>query len=146
MSLVYLCPEREAAIKQNISWEGIDVGIRMLVLRFNQAVGIATTQSCAGHVQLLGSDAQSLPAPTTLNTKKDTYEFRIEGAYIAMFVNETRFFQLLTLAPQCGIRDISIRYFDDGTFWICLEWEPGKNDPAFEITWILLGEKGSGCA
>ena len=124
MSLVYLCPEREATIKQNISWEGIDVGIRMLVLRFNQIAGIATAQSCAGHVQLIDNDT-----------------FQVDDAYIAMFVNENRFIQLLTLAPQCGIKDIKIRYFDDGTFYICLGWEPGKNDPVLKITRILLGEE-----
>lgn len=127
MDLVYLSPEREAAIKRSIPWAEIESRIRGLVWRFNQIEGIATTQSCAGHVKPLGEEV-----------------FQVQGAHIAMFVSEERFLQLLTLAPECGITDVSTRYFDDGTFWVCLGWEPESYEPAYKMTRILLKEEPGG--
>jgi len=124
MGLVYLCSKREASIKQNIPWDKIDARIRGLVWRFNQVPGMATTQSCAGHVKSKGDEV-----------------FQVQEATIALFVNRKRLFQLLTLVPQCGLTDLNIKYFTDGTFWACFSWEPESYEPAYKMTRILLGEE-----
>jgi len=124
MDLVYLSPEREAAIKRNIPWDRIDSRIRSLIWRFNQVSGIATTQSCAGHVKSIGDGA-----------------FRVSEASVALFVTKVRFEELLQLIPGCGITDIDLRYFSDGTFWMCFGWPPESYEPAYKLTRILLGDE-----
>ena len=108
MKLHFLTSEEESAIKRSIPWESIDVKARELVLLANEVKGIATLQSCAGHVK------PGLDIP-----------WKISAAFIAFRVTKKRMEQILYgLCPELGIWDVNIRYFEDGTFWICIEVDP----------------------
>ena len=121
-TIVYLDEDTERAIKARIPWKEIESGIRTLVWRLNQVPGIATYESCEGHVKPKGDDI-----------------FQVSSAHIAMRVTEERLLELLKLAPECGIMDISIRHFGTGWFWVLLGWEPDDYAPAWELTRRLLG-------
>jgi len=116
ISVHYLTREEEESIKANIPWEKIDRGIRELVMRFNKLDGIATLQSCAGHVTPIDNDC-----------------FRVASASICLRVSEERYDEILKLAPMCGIRNVKLRYFTDGTFWIALKWEPSEYGVAYDL-------------
>jgi hypothetical protein len=104
--LNYLTPEEEAAIKANIPWERLDENVRDLVLFANQTSGIATLQSCAGHI------TPALDGELRLS---------IDPANIAFRATKERLRQIVfEIGPVLGI-DVNIRYFDDATFWVCFD-------------------------
>lgn len=120
----YLTKAEEQSIKSDIPWSRIDRRIRELVLRFNKVDGVATVQSCEGHVRPINDQS-----------------FHVSSANVCLKVNQERYKEILDLAPQVGFEDVSLRYFKDGSFWICLEWEPDSYASAFDLTTHLLGEE-----
>lgn len=110
MPLHYLTDEEELAIKRTIPWDSIDSEIRGLIQLANEVEGIATLQSCAGHVHLL-----------------ENSNFSIHSAHVTFRATQKRMMQILfNTAPMQGIMDINLRFFDDGTFWIRIEAEPSE--------------------
>lgn len=123
MKLHYLSPEEEQAIKANIPWESIDQHIEDLVLFANQVTGLATVQSCAGHAH-----------PTS-----DGETIQVDAANLCFRCTEQIAHDVLfSVAFSAGIRDVSVRYFDDGTFWISLEVEPSERGRLFECMRLLV--------
>jgi tRNA(Phe) wybutosine-synthesizing methylase Tyw3 len=109
-ALHYLSPEEERAIKSSVPYEGIEARIRGLVLLANSIPGIATLQSCAGHVRVRGED------------------FIVDATHVVFRANQEMTQEILfNAAPKAGIPDASLRYFDDGTFWIALECDPSES-------------------
>ena len=107
VTLVYMNLQEEANIKRNIPWDDLDPKIMEIVRIANQIKGIATVQSCAGHV------------------KPDGKEFFVENAHLALkFSSDFTPGLLLEIANRVGISDVSFRLFDEG-FWVCIAVEPG---------------------
>jgi len=116
MNLHYLTTEEERAIKANIPWEFVDQRALELVRVANKIEGVATVQSCAGHI-----------SPTDEG-------FYIRSASLAFRLSEARTHQILfNAAPSVGITDIEIRYFEDGTFWLNLIVHPTEHFKFFEL-------------
>lgn len=114
--LHYLSLEEERVIKNNIPWESVDPDVRDLVLLANSVEGIATLQSCAGHVTPSGDG------------------FHIRSAYLTFRATEDRTQNILfVLAPEVGITNVSLRFFDDGNFWISLESDPAEKFRLYEL-------------
>jgi len=113
----YLNAKEERIIKGNIPWEHIDPNIRDLVSFANTINGLATVQSCAGHIKAL-----------------KTGGFNISDAHIA-FKGTERIIRnaLFQAVPKCNIRDVSIRRFDDGSFWICVYVDPAEKSKLYEL-------------
>ena len=110
IELHYLTEEEEQAIKVNIPWTRLDPEIRELVMLFNKIAGIATLQSCAGHINL-----------------GENNSFIIDNAHITFRATLERTERALYIAvPMCNIADVSLRYFEDGTFWISVETDPAQ--------------------
>jgi len=124
VKLHYLTPEEEQAIKSNIPWPSIDRRIRELVKYANTIDGIATVQSCAGHIRI-----------------NERGEFHISSAHIAFYTTYKRLIEILFVAaPQIAFEDVSIRYFRDGTFWVCVECDPAEKSKLYDLFRILKGE------
>ena len=122
-SLHYLTTEEEKSIKANIPWESIDTRALELVRIANKVSGIATIQSCAGHI----------------SPKEEG--FHVREARLALRTNVERTIQILfDAAPRVGITDIEIRYFRDGTFWLDLLTRPTEHFRFFELFEILIAE------
>lgn len=116
MKLHFLTPEEESAIKNSIPWRSVERGIRDLIALANTIPGIATLQSCEGHVFLRDGG------------------FEVEETHIAFRATEERTMELLfNLIPKYQITDIEIRYFSDGTFWICIHTDPAERNKLFEL-------------
>jgi hypothetical protein len=125
-TLHYLMQEEENSIKANIPWESIDGKARDLVWYANTVDGLATVQSCAGHIH-----------------PNEWGGFMIEPAQIAFRCDEEiARFVLFAYAPGVGIRDVSVRYFDDASFWICVESDPSELGKLYDL-FTLLGAKRS---
>jgi len=111
MKIHFLTNGEESAIKSNIPWAKIDPEIRDLVKFANEISGIATLQSCAGHVY-----------------QDDNSGFHIEPACIVFKANKKWTEQtIFHIAPKYGIRDVSLRYFNDGSFWIDIGVDPAEH-------------------
>jgi len=109
----YLSTEEEEAIKAKIVWENIEPGIREIVWVANSIDGIATVQSCQGHVDPPRDESEG---------------FHIRNTLICIRTTRERAEQILfKYGPKYLREDVSIRYFHDGWFWLCLEAEPGEN-------------------
>ena len=122
MAIHYLTDEEEQAIKQSIPWDSIDAKIRGSVRLANEVEGIATLQSCAGHVHPLEDGG-----------------FSVDAALIAFRATKERTLQILfDAAPRAGILDASLRFFGDGTFWICVECEPPERWRLYDLFKELL--------
>lgn len=110
MKLHYLSPEEEIAIKKSIPWRMIDTKFLELVRYINTIEGIATVQSCEGHIR-----------------STDT-GFDVSNSNICFRATEERASQVIfDLAPEVGINDIGIRYFSDGSFWISVRTHPTQS-------------------
>lgn len=121
MKLHFLTPEEENAIKSSIPWRSIEPRVRDLVALANEVSGIATLQSCEGHVFL-----------------KDGI-FEVDETLIAFRATKERTIELLfTLIPKCKLTDVEIRYFSDGSFWICVSTDPAERGKLFELFRKLL--------
>ena len=115
-NLIYLDSEKEKAIKSKIPWHKIDAEIRDLVQFANSIDGIATVQSCAGHVIYKGDG---------------TWE--VDSAEIAFFATKDITMKILfEIWPMVGDSDANLRYFEDGSFWICLCADPSETKRFFE--------------
>lgn len=126
MTLHFLSSEEEKAIKANIPWEMVDRWIREAVRLANEIAGIATVQSCAGHI----------------SSKSDG--FHVQSATIAFRASEERAQQILfDVAPKAGVWDVEIRYFSDGTFWISLHTDPSERPRLYELFETLGGKDES---
>jgi len=120
MKLHYLSSEEEDAIKATIPWHSIDPGARELVLLANKVDGIATVQSCAGHIDL------------------NEDHFSVQASHIAFRATRERALEVLfDLAPRVGILDVSLRYWLDGSFWICVESDPAEKFKLYELFRML---------
>lgn len=111
MKLHYLSPEEETAIKKSIPWRMIDTNFLELVRFINTIKGIATVQSCEGHIK-----------------STDTGFFVRSCAKVCFRANRKRTNQVLfDLAPEVGIEDVEIRYFGNGSFWINVGTHPTQS-------------------
>ena len=109
-TLAYMSPQEEADIKRNIPWEDLDPKILETVRIANSIDGIATVQSCAGHI------------------KYDGEELFTENANLAFLFNRGyKIESLLETAQHVGISDVSIRFFGEG-FCMCLSVEPERRE------------------
>jgi len=123
-TLHYLSEEEERAIKQSIPWDSIDCKIRDLVRFANEIKGIATIQSCAGHVQPLENGG-----------------FLIDAAHVAFRTTENITTRVLfDIAPKTGVTDAGLRYFNDGTFWIYIEVDPSERSRLYDLFRELQGD------
>lgn len=116
-TLHYLSAEEEVAIKNSIPWEDIDAGIRDLVSVANRIEGIATVQSCTGHIKQLEGGL-----------------FNVESAQITFKVTHNRLVELLFEAiPYSKVGDVEMRYFEDGTFWLCIRSDPAEKKKLYDV-------------
>lgn len=126
MKLHYLTPEEEAAIKKTIPWEEIDRKIRDLVRLANEVKGIATLQSCAGHVQ-----------------PRDDY-FTVDSAEITFRATEERALEFLfetipNWREECV--EVGVRYFNNGTFWLSIGVDPSERGTLYDLFRKLRGDE-----
>ena len=126
IELRYLTPKEEKYIKKNITWRDLDVNIMHFVKHINDTIqGIATVQSCAGHVKELKEG------------------FHIEESVICFKATKKRTYQALFVLPQLvGIEDISIRYFKDGSFYIHVGCHPNEFIEKLQKYFIKMRQKG----
>jgi len=104
----FLTEAEEHHIKRTVPWESLDVGVRELVRLYNTIDGLATVQSCAGHVTP-HSDG-----------------FSIDCAHITLRVAERWWPKIVGVFFEAGVRDITLRQFNDGSFWVSAEVDPGE--------------------
>ena len=117
MNLHYLSIGEEKTLKRTIPYEDIDERIRHLVSYANKVDGLATLQSCGGHV---------IP--------KEDDQFEIQGAHIAFrATREIADKVIFDIAPRVGIMDVEIRYFNDGVFWILTGVDPSEHQKLFDM-------------
>jgi len=126
-TLHYLTDEEERAIKQTIPWESIDYGVRNLVRMANNVEGLATLQSCAGHIS---------PQPDGFSVDATQLAVRATKAITTRILFE--------IAPRVGIRDISLRYWNDGTFWMNIETDPADRYRFYELFEVLQNDANKG--
>jgi len=125
MKLHYLTPEEEQGIKANIPWESVDRKARDLVQFANSVPGVATIQSCAGHIRL-----------------KDNGSFYVSNACIAFrTTREIAERVIFELAPSVGITDVELRYFDDSTFWVSVLADPSEHGKLYALFRQLKGKE-----
>lgn len=98
----FLSPEEERGIKQSIPYSDIETGIVDVVKAINEMQGIVTLQSCQGHT-----------------TKMNDQTWHVQNPHVAVYCNQEWYTFLTGMRLPCT-GDISIRYFDDNTFWICI--------------------------
>lgn len=125
----YLSHNEEKAVKENIVWENIDAGIRELVLLINRIDGIVTLQSCAGHVRPSNKSEMLFDIQNSMICVRTTREI----------MNKILFYY----APKYIREDVSIRYFNDGAFWISLEAEPSQNWRLYKLFRELFVEESA---
>lgn len=114
--LHYLTSEEETAIKESIPWEHLDFRILDVVRLLNQISGIATVQSCGGHL-----------TPT-----EDGFE--VQSAHVAVKASEEMTHKLLfDILPDLRFIGVEIRYFLDGTFWICPSVHPTEFNKLYTL-------------
>lgn len=120
--LHYLTPEEEQAIKSKIPWQNIEWEIRELVRVANEIQGLATVQSCAGHVTLLNTE----------DVVKG--HFHVRKAHICFRCTE-KIAQAVVfgLASKHDILDVSLRYWVEGSFWVRVEAYPAEVGQLFHL-------------
>jgi hypothetical protein len=110
----YLSPQEEKDIKRSIPWRTIEPGIVEVVRLLNTIDGLATVHSCEGHVRPIDGGISS------------------DNAFICARMSESVTNRvLLDGVFACGIRDASLRFFEDGVFWVCLEVYPASVDKLY---------------
>lgn len=123
MGLHFLSPEEERAIKDSIPWESLDYKIRDLVRLVNTIDGVATVQSCAGHIHPIEEG------------------FSVDCAHIALKATKDRTLQILfDILPSIRQLEAHIRYFSDGTFWISVDVDPASKYRLHELFKKLAGD------
>ena len=124
MKMHYLSKKEETAIKSNIPWEDLDPGAIELVRIANTVKGIATVQSCAGHIK----------------PKKDLMGgFHVRNSCLSFRCTEDRAHEILFDKACEYLIDTELRYFSDGTFFISLLVEPGNRTKLFKLLKALKG-------
>lgn len=108
--------EEERAIKEAIPWNSLDRYIREVIRLANKIEGIATVQSCEGHVH--PSDEG----------------FTIDPAHIVLKATEERTLEILfDIVPSLEFVDVNLRYFGDGTFWFSIEVDPSERWKLYKL-------------
>jgi len=122
--LHYLSPEEESALKRSIPWARLDRHVRDLVRKANTIAGLATVQSCAGHIRPNGEGFNVSDASLTFRCDQDI-------AHRVLFSD----------AALCGISDVSVRYFDSGTFWLTVTVDPADLGKLDDLVNLLRTQK-----
>ena len=119
--------EEELEVKQNIPWQNIDPLIIECVRLANEIPGLVTVQSCEGHVRPNGDG------------------FSVDSALVAFkFTNKFTVKEILELADHVKISDVSVRFFDDGSYWIILSTYPSFRCRLFQFFQLMKASKLEG--
>ena len=124
MKFHYLSSEEEKAIKEAIPWNNLDRLIREVVRLANRVEGIATVQSCEGHV------------------RPNDEGFTIDPAHITLKATEERTQEILfDIVPGLEFVNVSLRHWGDGRFWLSIEVDPSERWKLYRLV-EQLGGKG----